>query len=297
MHKVSGVFGHIPSFRRLVFVTAVGAACLAVNAPMGAQLTPMTIRGVVAGSYFTPPAISNSPAGSTASATIASHFKGVKVCVDANNNAACDAGEVSTTSDAIGGFLLRTLTPGPIVAEVGTAALNAGQRVARRMTFRAASEQLAEGAGSGGTAVALFSIVVSPISTEVLRMMEADALTYQAAKEHLAARLGVSTGEVLLDPAKLPAGDAQKAMLTESVILSNRFALAAKMVDRGDVAAADTASAAAAGSPLTMKQAQQAVDEPREHPALRPPLRDHAREQADVHDQGIDASPPPSMRI
>ncbi len=235
MHKVSGVFDYFQSHRRLLFAAAAGAIFLAVNAPMGAQLTPMTIRGVVAGSYFTPPAISNSPAGSTASATIASHFKGVRVCVDANNNGACDAGEVSATSDAAGGFLLRSLTPGPIVAEVGTTALNAGQPVTRRMSFRAAFEQLAEGASGGGTAVALNSVVVSPISTELLRMMEADGLTYQAAKQNLAIRLGVSTTDVLLDPTKVSAADVRKSLLTESAILSNRFALAAKMVDRGDV--------------------------------------------------------------
>jgi phosphoesterase family protein len=259
MRKVSRLFDHSPSLRRLLVVAAAGAVFLTVNAPIGAQLTPMTIRGVVAGSYFTPPTISNSPAGSTASATIASHFKGAKVCVDVNNNAVCDAGEVSTTSDAAGGFLLRSLTPGPIVAEVGTAALNAGQPVTRRMSFRAAFEQLAEGASGGGTAVALYSVVVSPISTEVMRMMEADGVIYQTAKERLAARLGVSTTDVLLDPAKLAASDVRKSVLTESVILSNRFALAAKMVDRGDVAAAAEGIEAAAGSPLTMKQAHQAV--------------------------------------
>jgi len=100
------------------------------------------------------------------------------------------------------------------------------------MSFRAASEQLAEGASSGGTAVALYSVVVSPISTEVARMMEADGLTYQTAKEHLASRLGVSTSDVLLDPTKVAAADVRKSVLAESVILSNRFALAAKMVTR-----------------------------------------------------------------
>src|SRR5262249_28552615 len=58
-------------------------------------------------------------------------------------------------------------------------------------------------------------------------------------------RLNVAIDEVLNDPNTVSHTAVQKALLAESVILTNRFALAAKMVDRG-------------GS-VTMKGAEQAA--------------------------------------
>ena len=252
----------LASSRRALALITCAVVVLIVYAPIRAQLQPpTTIRGIVAGSYFTPPTISNSPTGSTTSSTVASHFRGAKACVDANNNGACDAGEPSAMTDANGGFLLRSLTSGPLAVEIGTTSLNGGNTVTERMVFRASREQIDEGAGSGGTAVAISNVVVSPLSTEVLRMMEADGLPYQTAKQNLAARLGVDASQVLSDPGKIQAPAVLKALLAEDVILSGRFALAARMVDRGDtmqVATSDL-SAEAASTPMTMKQAHQAV--------------------------------------
>jgi tRNA (Thr-GGU) A37 N-methylase len=77
--------------------------------------------------------------------------------------------------------------------------------------------------------------VITPLSTEVIRMMEADHVDYQTAKWNLAKRLDVPVDHILDDPNDLDAGPVRTAVLTESVILSNRFALAAKIVDRHDV--------------------------------------------------------------
>ncbi len=252
---------HLASSRRARLLSTIAAVVLLLYAPIRAQLTPTTIRGIVAGSQFTAPTISNSPSLSAASLTVASHFKGAKVCVDANNNGSCEPDEPSTMTDATGGFLLRSFTSGPIAVEIGTSSLNAGQAVTERMVFRAPLEQIAEGAGSGGTAVAISNLVVSPLSTEVLRMMDADGLPYQTAKQNLAARLGVATTEVLSDPGKILVPTVQKALLTEDVILTGRFALAARMVDRGDTMSVTTSalSVESSSTPMTMKQAHQAV--------------------------------------
>lgn len=250
-----GLFGAGRSRRLLVVMTVIGLF-VAVRTPIRAQLTPTTIRGVVAGTAFTLPTISDAPSGSTRSSTVASHFKGAKACVDANDNGSCDPGETTAATDAAGGFLLRSFAAGPIIAEIGTGALNGSQVVSQRMVFRAPVEQIAEGA-SGGTAVALSSVVVSPLSTEVVRMMESDGLSYLTAKRNLATRLGVDVTQVLVDPMRVTE-PIQTALMTESVILSNRFALAAKMVDRGDMVATDGIQTMST-HPMTMKEAQQAV--------------------------------------
>jgi hypothetical protein len=198
-----------------------------------AKTVPMTVRGVVAGSYFTP------PSGATASRTSASYYQNAKVCVDDNNNAVCDPDETSAMTDQAGTFFLHSLHSGPVVAEISTTSTNSDQAVTQRVSFRASSDQVAEGAVNAGHAAvptpAAADIVITPLSTEVVRMMEADNIDYQTAKWNLARRLNVSVDEVLDDPGNLPFGPFQAAVLSESVILTNRFELAARMVDRHDV--------------------------------------------------------------
>ena len=112
--------------------------------PTRAKTTPMTVRGVVAGSYF------KAPSGSTPSSTSASYYQNVKVCVDANNNVVCDSDETSTFTDASGAFFLHSLYTGPLVAEVSTSSTNSGNTSNGRVAFRAAFEQVAEGAVNAG---------------------------------------------------------------------------------------------------------------------------------------------------
>jgi hypothetical protein len=64
-------------FVRVALVTLVFAA---TYFPSRAKTVPSTVRGIVAGSYFVP------PAGSTPSSTSASYYPNAKICVDANNS-------------------------------------------------------------------------------------------------------------------------------------------------------------------------------------------------------------------
>lgn len=238
---------------------AAASAWLSASSQAGVNHpVPMKVRGIVAGTYFTP------PAGSTPSSTVPSYYEGAKVCVDANNNGACDVSDVSTTTDIDGAFSLDSLNPGPIVAEISTTSNNGGHPVAERTVFRVALDQIAEGAVNlGHPAVDTplnANVVVTPLSTEVVRMMEADNQDYQTAKQRLATRLVVSPAQVLADPNTVTNAAFRTALLTESVILTNRFTLAARMVDRHDVSpAALAADPNASGPAIAIKEAQQAA--------------------------------------
>jgi len=90
-------------------------------------------------------------------------------------------------------------------------------------------------------------------------MMESHSQPFQAARQKVATRLGVLTTEVLADPNAIVNDIAQSAVLNESVILTNRFALAAKMVDRHDVSPAALKANPLAKSPaITMTEAFEA---------------------------------------
>src|SRR5260370_1248833 len=92
VNKNSRVSRQIPT-RISLISAAVAGALLSAYSPSHARVEPMNVRGVVAGSHFTP------SAGTALSNTTASYYQGAKVCVDANNNGVCDAGEASTLSD------------------------------------------------------------------------------------------------------------------------------------------------------------------------------------------------------
>src|SRR6185369_7721582 len=172
-----------------------------------------------------------------------SYYQNAKVCVDTNNNAICDPDEASTTTDIAGAFFLHSVNAGPLVAEISTTSTNSGNAITERVVLRAASEQVAEGAVNAGNAAvptpAAADVVITPLSTEVIRMMEGDHLDYQAAKWTLAHRLNVPIDQVLQDPNQVSAGAFRTAILTESVILTNRFTLAARMADRHDASIKD----------------------------------------------------------
>jgi hypothetical protein len=205
--------------------------------PSRAKTVPMTVRGAVAGSYFVP------PAGSTPSSTSASYYQNAKVCVDSNNNAICDPDEASTITDSAGTFFLHSLEAGPLAVEVSATSTNSGNSIIERVTFRAAQEQVAEGAANAGHSKAptpaAADVVITPLSSEVIRIMEADHIDYQTAKWTLAHRLNVPVDEVLKDPNQVSDSKFQNAILMESVILTNRFTLAARMADRHDASMKD----------------------------------------------------------
>jgi hypothetical protein len=222
---------------RLLLVAAVVTVSVLAATSFSSQGTvaPVTLSGIVAGTYFTP------PTGPAASSTTASYYEGARVCVDANNDGACGPEETTATTNAKGAFVLTGAAAGPIAAEISTASKNNGQAVTRRVVFRASRDQVAADVAAGRPTV------VTPISTEVVRMMEAENLDFAAARNNLAGRLNVSASEVLEDPNSRTASGVHAALLTESVILTGRFTLAATMVDRRDV------------SSQTMKQAQHAA--------------------------------------
>jgi hypothetical protein len=230
---------------RATVAAAFSAAALTAAVLTAANTShpvPMTIRGVVAGSYFTP------PDGTTPSSTIASHYAGARVCADVNDNSACDVDEASTVTDLDGSFFLHSLYTGPLVVEASTSASNAGHQLAARIVLRAVVDQIAEGATNAGHAATTTplnaEVVISPLSTEVARMMSDEGVGYQAAKQHLAERLTVPEGHLLTDPGT-ESGAVQTALLNESVILTNRFTFAATIVDRGDAASVKAAEQAA----------------------------------------------------
>ncbi len=305
--KITRATGRVP-FRLSLISAVVGSALIAAY-PAGYakdSRTPMTVRGVVAGSLFTP------PSGSAPSTTKASYYLGAKVCVDANDNGICDAGETNTLTDNRGEFFLESPVSGPLVAEILTTSTNAAAKqdghdhdwwedwfenrwqgnwhdrwdndrhgskdddrhdgkggdkkpapAPRVVVLRASLDQINEDArddhGGFGKGIAA-AVAITPLSTEVARMMEADNLHYLTAKQDLASRLDVPVNKVLDDPSQVRDDADQAALLQESVILTNRFTLATKMFNRGDVSPAALAThPQATGPAITMPEAEQAA--------------------------------------
>lgn len=130
--------------------------------------------------------------GSSASVTsgtvVGSYFQNAKVCVDLNNNGVCDAGEPFTYTDTNGNY--RLAGSGNIVAEIGTDAkeLDPSTGVATvvdsKIVLRAAQ-------GHAG--------IVSLHSTSVLSEMELNNSKFEDAVATVAARVGVSTDQLLED--------------------------------------------------------------------------------------------------
>lgn len=237
-------------------VAVAVASALAISATSSfAAAAPVVAKGVVGGTYFTPPVISDNPSVATPSTSVASVYQGAKVCFDLNNNGVCEAGEPTTTSAADGSFLLSSKTAAPLVAEIGTTALNGGHAVTSRNVFRVSADEVTAAIPAP---LMPANVAITPLSTEVTRSMEADGLSFDAARSALAERLGVEESVVLSAPSKVTDVTQQKALITESVIDAGRFELAAKMVDRGDVSPAALAANPAATSPaIQIKEAQQ----------------------------------------
>ena len=202
-----------------VLAASILAACGGGDSSSTPAPTSVTINGVVTATAFTP--------GSATNPTIAaSYFQGAKVCVDANANGVCDASENPVTTDAGGKFSISAPANAALIADIGTDATNttAKAKVASRDVLRASLDQVVE--QSGG-------VVISPLSSEVVRLTEANATTYAVEKQNLATRLGVSAANVLADVNAVTGAD-QTAMLAEAKLLDNRFTYAITKLDRGD---------------------------------------------------------------
>jgi hypothetical protein len=179
-----------------------------------------TAGGTVASAAFIP--------GSTTEPLLkAGHFAGAKVCVDANNNGKCDAAENPVTTDANGKFAISfSGSAAGLIADIPAGASNTadGSMNPSRIVFRAALGQVSE-QGTG--------IVLSPLSTEIVRLTEANGTDYATEKANLGTRIGVTGAQVITDPNLLVDGP-QNAALREANILSNRFRYAITKLDRGD---------------------------------------------------------------
>jgi len=147
--------------------------------------------------------------------------------MDANNNGVCDASENPVTTDSKGKFTLSVSAKGALIADIGTTAINTANatKVASRDVLRASLDQVIEQAGG---------VVISPLSSEVVRLTEANGTSYATEKQNLATRISVPLTSVLAD-VNTVTGTNQAAMLAESKALDNRFTYAITKLDRGDL--------------------------------------------------------------
>ncbi len=202
-------------------LTLLAASLLAACGSDSSTPTPpatVTLKGVVTATRFTP--------GSATDPTIAaSYYVGAKVCVDANSNGKCDATENPVVTDSTGKFTLVTAANAQLIADIGTDATVGGTAVASRDVLRVALGQVTEQAAG--------TIVISPLSSEIARQIEANTSTYATEKANLATRLGVAATNVTADVNTVTGTD-QTAMLAESKALDNRFTYAITKLDRGD---------------------------------------------------------------
>ncbi len=233
-----------------LLAASVLAACGGGNDPTSTASTPtptqgnpsgattVKISGVVTGTSLV--------AGSATDPTIRpAYFKGAKVCVDTNANGVCDAGDGGVLTDANGKFTITLPANAALIADIGTDAVNtaSGTKVASRDVLRASLEQVV--AQSGG-------VVISPLSSEVLRLREANGTTQDAEVKNVAKRIGVPATTLLAD-VNTVTGANQRAMLAESRALDNRFTYAVTKLDRGDLY--PDALAVPGGDPRLVSQA------------------------------------------
>ncbi|SEB03665.1 alkaline phosphatase family protein [Variovorax sp. YR216] len=226
----------------LTSLTAVAACALAAcgggsnsssfpitSTSTGASNTT-TLSGVVAASGYVPGSATGNPT------LKAGYYQNAKVFLDANGNGVLDSGEVSTVTDANGKFTLKASATGQLVADITTSATNTatGSAVAQHLVLRASAAQIADQGVS--------NVVISPLSSEAQRLVEARGTDYATEKAHLATRLSgpafnlgnASVADPLADVNTL-SGAAQYAVLYEDNQLTNRYTYATAKLDRGDM--------------------------------------------------------------
>ena len=203
----------------------------------GGNTTPpvstTTYSGKVVATAFTPD-VSGNPK------LTAGYYAGATVFLDTNGNGVLDSGETSAVTDANGNFKLTVVsgTTGQFVANIPTSATNtaAAASAPAHLILRASAAQVAD---QGNTA-----IVISPLSTEVQRLVEANTSSYATEKANVAARLTgpafnkgtatVTTTDMLGDPSAITNAAEQYAVLYEENSLANRYTYATAKLDRGD---------------------------------------------------------------
>ena len=168
------------------------------------------------------------------------YYAGATVFVDTNGDGIKDANEPSTTTDANGNFTLTVdaNVTGQLVADIPTTATNtaASAVVPAHMILRASAAQV--------TAQGKTTVVISPLSTEVQRLVEANGTAYATESANIAARLTgpafnkgtatVTAADLVADPSSLTNAAEQYAVLYESNALSKRYTYATAKLDRGD---------------------------------------------------------------
>ncbi len=223
----------IASRRALHVLTPVTLACTLVACGGDSSTPTTTYSGKVVASNFKAD-VSGNPV------LTPGYYAGATVFIDANGNGVKDAGEVSAVTDATGSFTLTasgTTLAGQIVADIPKTATNtaSGTAVPAHLILRASTAQIA---AQGAT-----HIVISPLTTEVQRAVEANGSTMAAEQANIAARLtgpafnkGTATlaaADVISD-VNTQTGAKQYAMLYESNSLANRYTYATAKLDRGD---------------------------------------------------------------
>ena len=280
-----------PTSRTSLILTSIAAACVLAacggsdhndtastgnNNTGSTTPTATTYSGVVSAADFVAGSATGNP-------TIkAGYYAGATVCLDTNGNGKCDSGEVSTTTDSKGHFSLQSSASGQLIADISTKATNtaSGAAVANHLILRASAAQIADQGAA--------NVVISPMSSEVQRLVEANGTSYATEKANVAARLTgpslgassvtVSAADALGDVNKL-SGNEQSTVLYEENALTNRFTYATTKFDRGDmypdnlavtggdpslvgvssVTAATAVKPTQTQAPITFAQAQQAA--------------------------------------
>ncbi|WP_338055427.1 alkaline phosphatase family protein [Scleromatobacter humisilvae] len=199
------------------------------------------------------------------------YYKGATVFIDTNGNGVLDAGEPSATTDATGSFSLTapTTTAGQFVADIPTTATNTATSAAvpAHLILRASAAQV--------TAQGATKIVISPLSTEVQRLVEANGTAYATEVDAVAKRLTgpafnkgsatVSDADVVADPSSITNAPEQYALQYESNSLANRYTYATAKLDRKDKYPDTLAMPSGASAPadtrtaITYAQSQQAA--------------------------------------
>ncbi len=157
----------------------------ASNGNGGTTTSTKTLTGTVAASALV-------PGGTTGDPVIkAGYYAGATVCLDVNGNGKCDGSDPVATTDAKGQFTLTVASnaTGQLLADIGTKATNtaAGSAVASHLVLRASAAQVADQGAN---------IVISPMSSEVQRLVEANNSNYATEKANLATRLsGAGCGQ------------------------------------------------------------------------------------------------------
>ena len=168
------------------------------------------------------------------------YYAGAKVFIDVNGNGVADTGEPTAVTDATGKFTLTAASTvtGQFVADIPKTATNtaSGAAVPAHLILRASAAQV--------TAQGNSAIVISPLSTEVQRAVEANSSSYATETANVAARLTgptynkgsatVAAADVVADLTGVSNAAEQYALLYESNSLANRFTYATAKLDRGD---------------------------------------------------------------